>query len=190
MKNPQRKIFVISSPSGGGKTTLGERLLKNDKQLVRSVSMTTRDPRGKEKNNKDYFFVSKAQFEKIKNQNGFLESAKVFGQDYGTPKKFVNQKLKSNKDVMLLIDVQGAIKVKAKCKNAVLIFIAPPSVKILEKRLKKRSTDSAKEIGKRLLIAKKEMRMINRYHYCVANDDLSRATNDLESIIRSERLKV
>lgn len=185
----QGQLFVISSPSGGGKTTLGEGLLKISSKLVRSVSMTTRLKREGEIDGRDYFFVTKEKFLKIKKQQGFLESAKVFDQYYGTPKSFVMEKINAGIDVLLLIDVQGAEQIKRSWKDSVFIFLMPASIAILRKRLKKRSTDSLAEINKRLKHASSEMQQATWYNYVVTNQGISEGIEDLTAILRAERMK-
>lgn len=183
-------LFVVSSPSGGGKTTLGNIILKSLPALTRSISMTTRLPRNGERHGRDYFFTTAAEFLRLRKKKGFLESANVFGKLYGTPLAFVESKRRQGKDVLLLIDVQGAKQVKRHCGEAVLVFVMPPSLKELKTRLKKRSTDSPREILKRLKIAKQEIAQAKRYDYVVVNKNLKNAAAELKTIIRAERLRV
>jgi len=183
------KLYVVSGPSGCGKTTLCAKLLKKDLGLTRSVSVTTRIPRAGEKRNRDYIFNTKELFLKDVKNKRFLEHAKVFGNYYGTPKKFVLEMLKKNKDILLNIDVQGAAQIKRNFKEAVLIFILPPSLKVLYKRLQTRSTDTKKEVEKRLEAAEKELNAVNVYDYIVLNDKLSAATKDIVAIIKADRCK-
>lgn len=190
MSNEARRtgsIFVVSSPSGGGKTTLTQQVLAQFADLVRSVSMTTRPPRAGEKNGEDYVFVSEQEFEKIRKEDGFLESASVFGHHYGTPLKFVEEKLRGGKDVLLVIDVQGAMAVKKKRPDAVLIFIEPPSLEELERRLRNRGTDSEESIRLRLKIARDEMAKSKDYQYRVKNKDLDVAVTQTGEIIKRVR---
>ena len=184
MSNKVGRIFVVSSPSGGGKTTLAGRLLDRDSRLVRSISMTTRQPRAGEKEAQDYFFVSKEEFDRIKERDGFLESATVFGYQYGTPKAFVDEKRREGKDVLLLIDVQGAMSVKKTFPEAVLIFINPPSISELERRLRERATDSEETIQKRLKIAHRELSECDHYDHVIENKDLALAVEQLSRIIK------
>ena len=183
------KLYVVSGPSGCGKTTLCAKLLKKELGLTRSVSVTTRIPRAGEKRNRDYIFNTKELFLKDVKNKRFLEYAKVFGNYYGTPKKFVLEMLKKNKDILLNIDVQGAAQIKRNFKEAVLIFILPPSLKVLYKRLQTRSTDTKKEVEKRLEAAEKELNAVNVYDYIVLNDKLSAATKDIVAIIKADRCK-
>ncbi|MCM8783860.1 MAG: guanylate kinase [Candidatus Omnitrophica bacterium] len=181
-------LFVISGPSGCGKTTLGEEIISGNKNLVRSVSVTTRPPRRGERRGKAYFFVNDKEFMELKKRNKLLEWAKVFGYFYGTPREFVVRKISQGKDVVLIIDVQGAMQVKKKFPHAVFIFIAPPSLQALRERLKKRGLDSSSEIEKRLRQAKKEMEFKREYNYILINDDLDVAKKILNAIITLERL--
>ena len=142
MLNKRGRLFVISASSGTGKTTLAHELLSKDKNLVQSISCTTRKPRPTERQGRDYFFVTKKDFKRIQKKNGFLEWANVFGKFYGTPKKEVEAQLKKKRDVLLLIDVQGAKKVKKSKPDAVFIFLAPPSKEELKRRLIARGTES------------------------------------------------
>ncbi len=185
----QGLLIVISAPSGCGKTTLCHRLLKSQPNLVRSVSMTTRLPRSGEKKGKDYFFVSKKQFFSLRGKKAFLEWAKVFGQYYGTPAGFVKQALGQGKDVLLSIDIQGALKIKGKYPQGVYIFILPPSLKILEERLRKRALDSAQEINKRFKLARHEIAHHEFYDYTLVNDNLNLAVKAIKSIISAGKNK-
>ena len=186
------KLFVISASSGTGKTTLASELMKEDKNLVASISYTTRSPRPNEHQGKDYFFVSKEEFMKIKAKNGFLEWANVFGKYYGTPKQQVEDHIKSGRDILLLIDVQGAKKVKKTKPDAVFIFLTPPSKEELKRRLQKRGTESKREINKRYRVATKELEELNDLKLCdyrIVNRFIPTASEVLKSIIRAERLQ-
>ncbi len=185
------RLFVISAPSGAGKTTLCEKVLENSQGMVRSISMTTRQAREGEIEGRDYFFVSEKEFEKKARKNEFLEYAKVFGNYYGTPKKIVQEHINNNKDVMLNIDVQGAMQIKKRFReNSIFIFILPPSMEALKKRLLKRKTDSKAQIKKRLEVAKKELSYVKRYDYEIVNDKLKTAFRQLSSIIIAARCKI
>jgi len=178
------KLFVISAPSGAGKTTLCEQLIKKAPNMVRSISMTTRRIRKGEADGRDYFFTSEANFKKKIKKNDFLEFAKVFGNYYGTPRKFVEKNLDQHKNVLLNIDVQGAMKIRKKFrKDSVFIFIRPPSMQELKKRLFLRKTDTKMQIEKRLEIAKKELGYLKYYDYTVVNDDIKVAFRKLLSIV-------
>jgi guanylate kinase len=192
MLNEHGKLFVISASSGTGKTTLAKKLLEEDnKTLVQSVSYTTRTPRPNETQGKDYVFVTKHEFIKIKKNKGFLEWANVFGRYYGTPKKQVEEHLKNGRDVLLLIDVQGAKKVKKIQPDAVFIFLAPPSKEELKRRLHKRGTETRKEIERRYKVATSELKELNDLKLCdyrIVNREIPVATEVLKGIIRAERL--
>ncbi len=190
-KPVQGRLFVISASSGTGKTTLANKIFEVDKNIVQSVSYTTRKPRHNEIQGKDYFFVSKREFFKMRDQNGFLEWASVFGQYYGTAKKQVEDHSENGRDVLLLIDVQGAKKVKKTKPDAVFIFLAPPSKEELKRRLEKRGTESKGEIMKRYRVATRELVELNDLKLCdyrIVNREIPVATEVLKTIIRAERL--
>ena len=187
------RLFVISASSGTGKTTLARELLREDRNLVASVSCTTRPPRRNERDGEDYYFVAKKEFLDRRRKKGFLEWANVFGHYYGTPKKEVGGHQRRGRDVLLLIDVQGAKKVKRVRPDAVFIFLAPPSIEELRRRLAKRATDSAAEISRRLKVAKQELVELNDPQLCdyrIVNRYIPRALEVLKGIIRAERLPV
>ena len=183
-------LFVISAPSGSGKTTLCSRLVDSLSALNRSISMTTRPPRSGERDGVDYIFIEKDEFLKRMKKNEFLEWAKVFGEYYATPKKYVRHLLSKGQDVLLSIDVQGAMKIKRLGLRAVYIFVLSPSVSALKERLNRRSTDSKKEIRKRLKVAKKELTYLPKYDYVIVNNVLESALDNLRSIVIAERCRV
>jgi len=183
-------LFIISAPSGSGKTTLCNRLIDSLVGLGRSISMTTRPPRPGERDGIDYIFIEKDEFLKRNKKNEFLEWAKVFDEYYGTSKKHVKHLLAKRQDVVLNIDVQGAMKIKRLRMRSVYIFIMPPSVSMLKERLVSRSTDSKKEIAKRLKLVKKEISYMPRYDYVVVNNKLESALESLRSIVIAERCKI
>ncbi len=188
--NKKGRLFVVSAPSGAGKTTLCEKIIKRVRGVVRSVSMTTRQKRPGEKEGVDYFFVTVEEFKERIKANEFIEYAKVFDEYYGTPRKFVEINLNKNKDVVLTIDVQGAMQIRKNIKRAcIFIFIVPPSIKDLRKRLQKRKTDSVKAINNRLKIAKKELTFLKYYDYEVINDDMKTAFEELKAIFIASRCK-
>ena len=190
MWNRKGRVFVISAPSGSGKTTLCEKLIQGlggKRKLVRSVSATTRKARRGERQGRDYFFISKGEFIKRRKARRFLEWARVLGSFYGTPREFVRKHIDCGADVLLSIDVEGAMKIKRKTPRAVFIFILPPSFCELEKRLKRRSTESKREIIRRLKLAEKEMGFVEEYDYVVLNDKLKPALKELKRIVRRER---
>lgn len=180
--------IIISSPSGGGKTTVVERLLKKDKTLSRVVTATTRAPRDGEKDGKDYHFWTEAQFLSAVKKGQMLEWAKVHAHYYGIPKTSVNTVLKQDRCPVLVIDVQGAKTVSAQYPQAVKIFILPPSLSVLRERIAARK-DHTQNVELRLKTAKKEMKEIAHYDYAVMNDELKNAVADAACIIRAERLK-
>ena len=183
------RIFVVSAPSGSGKTTICKKVLKKTRSLVLSISMTTRRPRPGERNRKDYYYVSRESFKKQIKKDNLLEWAENFGYFYGTPKRFVLAKIKEDKDVLLSIDVKGAMQIKRKFPKSVLIFIKPPSLKELSRRLKTRNTDRGAEIARRLKIAKKELKALPRYNYVIVNKKLGDAVKKVISVIKKERKK-
>jgi guanylate kinase len=183
-------IFVISGPSGVGKGTLLALLLKEHPEISLSISATTRLPRPQETDGINYFFISKEDFkEKIK-KDRFLEWAEFAGNYYGTYKNLVENALNDEKDIALEIDVQGAIQIKNKIKDAILIFISPPSMEELEQRLINRNTESKQVIEKRLAIVKSEIGKIKEFDYEVVNDKLEDALKKLEAIILAQRCKI
>ncbi len=183
---------MISGPSGVGKGTLVKLLMREDKELALSVSCTTRNPRAGEKDGESYFFLSREEFCKRKDENGFLEWDEHFGNFYGTPKSFVLEQLKT-KSVILEIDVKGALQVKQALKGSsvspVLIMIAPPSEEALATRLSRRGSESEEELKTRLERVKYELSNRDRYDYTVVNDDLGEAKETLQKIIETEKSK-
>lgn len=184
------KLFIISAPSGSGKTTLCKRLVERVPHIVRSVSLATRPPRKGEKNGRDYLFVTKEEFERQKRQKNLLEWARNFGYYYGTPKDRVLRLLAGGTDVILAIDVKGAMKVKKLYPRGVFIFISPPSTAELKSRLRKRETDNRLEVAKRMKVARRELSYLPRYTYSVVNDNLKKAIDKLEAIVIAERCKI
>lgn len=182
-------IFVISAPSGTGKTTLCERLLKILPDLKMSISHTTRQPRPYEKNGIDYFFVDEKSFKKMIANDEFIEWAEVYGNFYGTSKKVIFDLIKEGYDILLDIDTQGAKNIRKLYPDSVLIFILPPSLEELEKRLLLRNEDRD-IIDKRLSKASQEISQYKFYDYIVINDSIEEALNDLLCIIYAERLKI
>lgn len=184
-------LIVLSGPSGVGKGTVRKALFSqpgNDFQY--SVSMTTRQPRPGEVNGKDYFFVSKEEFEQHIREGQMLEYAKYVDNYYGTPLKYINDTLDEGKDVFLEIEVNGAMQVRSKCPDGVFIFLTPPDLMELRQRLIHRGTDSMEVINKRIHKAFGEIQMIQNYDYAVVNDQVDNAVNKIKDIIRSERLRV
>ncbi len=182
-------LITVSGPSGSGKGTVLGELIKKREDVKISVSMTTRQKRNGEIDGKSYYFVDRTYFEKKISTNGMLEYAEYAGNYYGTPKEPVDEMLREGKAVILEIDVQGADKIKQIYPDVVRIFIMPPSVSVLERRLRGRNTEDEETINHRLVIAKGEMKMASEYDFIVVNDDLEEAVNDIETIIGAERLK-
>ena len=184
-------LIVLSGPSGVGKGTVRKALFSqpgNDFQY--SVSMTTRQPRPGEVNGKDYFFVSKEEFEQHIREGQMLEYAKYVDNYYGTPLKYINDTLDEGKDVFLEIELNGAMQVRSKCPDGVFIFLTPPDLMELRQRLIHRGTDSMEVINKRIHKAFGEIQMMQNYDYAVVNDQVDNAVTKIKDIIRSERLRV
>jgi guanylate kinase len=177
------KLFVISAPSGAGKTSLVRRLLELRPNLVVSVSHTTRTPRTQEVEGQDYYFVTAARFHELAHQNAFLEHAQVFGNFYATGARQVEEKLASGKDVLLEIDWQGARQVRKTMPASISIFILPPSRLALEQRLRERQTDSAQTIARRLSEAAADMSHYKEFDYVVVNDHFEQAVQELLAIL-------
>jgi guanylate kinase len=183
-------LFVLTAPSGAGKTTLLDMLLRAVPLLEYSVSVTTRPPRRGEVDGEDYSFTTRAEFEKLLAEGEFLEHAVVYDNYYGTRRSVIERALSAGKDIILDIDARGALQVMEKNYPAVCVYIMPPSIEELEKRLKGRKTDSEEVIRKRLSLAREEMGYAERYDYVVVNDDLQAAFEGLRAIILAERLRV
>jgi guanylate kinase len=181
-------VYIVSAPSGSGKSTLVNELFKVVKHLDFSISYTTRPPRGSEQNGKEYFFVTKEQFEAMIKADEFLEYANVFGYYYGTAKRFLRDAETRGNDLLLDIDVQGAQQVKKSIPNAASIFILPPDREKLEWRLRNRGLDSEEVIRRRLDTARREIENYSKYDYILVNERLERATDELKAIVLAERI--
>ena len=181
-------ICIISAPSGSGKSTLVNELLKLVPDLDFSISYTTRAPRGSEQNGKQYHFVPREEFEQMVRNDEFLEHANVFGNYYGTARRFLQEAKEKQHDLLLDIDVQGAEQMKRELPEAVSIFVLPPDRKTLESRLRKRSEDAEEVIARRLVTATREIGNYDKYDYILINDDLEESIERLQSIVLSERL--
>lgn len=182
------KLFVISGSSGVGKGTLLQGLLKNNSDMILSISATTRKPRNGEKDEVNYFFVTKEEFQKEIENNEFLEWAEFNGNFYGTRQKYVEKKLNEGKNLILEIETRGAFQIKKKLPDTVLIFILPPSLEELEKRLRGRNTEDEETILGRLHEAFREIECSKDYDYKIVNDNLEKALEDLQNIINKNRL--
>lgn len=182
-------LLVISGPSGTGKGTICREIIDRLENIAYSVSMTTRSPRKGEKDGQDYYFVDTDEFMKLKNDGGLLEFAKVYDNYYGTPQKAVLDQLEAGIDVILEIDVQGAMKVKESYPEGVFIFILPPSMSELRRRITTRATDSKEVIEKRMNKAFWEIEKAYEYDYYVVNDNIDDAVDNVESIITAVRSK-
>ena len=180
-------VYIISAPSGSGKSTLVNKVRKIVPGLKFSISYTTRPPRAGEQNGREYFFVSRAVFESMIAQDDFLEYAEVFGNYYGTARSFLSLAELEGKDLLLDIDVQGAVQIKRKIPEAVSIFILPPNRQELEKRLRTRSLDAEAVIQRRLVTASREIENYEKYDYILVNDDLDESVDALKSILLAER---
>jgi len=184
-------LFVVSAPSGTGKSSLCNRVISEVEQLTRSVSYTTRPPRSYEKNGIDYHFISQEEFEKRKKEGGFLEWAEVYGHLYGTLWRDLQSIVQSGRDAILAIDVQGAMRVKELAKEVVMIFIVPPSLNDLKTRMKGRGDDNSQgEIKRRLEGAPGEISQAKEYNYLILNEQFDQAVDQLKAIIKAERCRV
>ena len=177
------ELIVFAAPSGAGKSSLIKEIISNNENIELSVSATTRSPREGETHGKDYFFITDNEFNELKKKDAFIESADVHGHQYGTLKAFVEEKLENNISVVLDIDVQGFIQISNSIKQVISIFIIPPSLHELKKRLISRGLDAYDVINRRMENAIKELKHAKYFDYIVLNDDFNRAFNDITSII-------
>ena len=186
----QGQLIVMSGPSGAGKDTIVNELVKKNKNIWVSISATSRKPRNGEKEGENYFFLEKEEFENKIKENYFLEYAEYAGNYYGTPKEKIIEKIEKGFDVILVIEIQGAKKIKELMPEALFIFIMPPSEKELLKRLKNRKTEEKEKIIERFNIAYKEINEVTKYNYVVVNDEIEEATTKVEAIIKAEKCRV
>lgn len=183
-------LIVISGPSGAGKGTICKRFMEKNKDVVLSVSATTRVPRNGELEGINYYFMSKERFKEKIRDNDFLEYAEVYDNYYGTPKSNVEEMLNSGRDVILEIDIQGALKVKENSEEGVFVFILPPSMEELKQRIINRGSETQESLMKRFKSAYKEINFVSRYNYAVVNDEVEIAVEKLEAIICAEKCRV
>jgi guanylate kinase len=183
------QIFVFSAPSGTGKSTIAEALMERVEGLAYSISHTSRSPRGSEQDGVDYHFVSRSTFREMIDKNAFLEWAEVHGHLYGTAFDAIKAQMAAGSDVLMDVDVQGGRNVKNQFPDSILIFLLPPSLEILEKRLIARGTDDRMVIRKRMAQAAEEIKSCSWYDFIVINDDLEKAIHEAQSIIVSERCR-
>jgi len=184
-------MLIMSSPSGAGKSTLSRLLLEREPDMAMSVSVTTRPPRPGEEHGKDYYFISKDEFGKMRDEGGLLEWAEVFGNFYGSPREPVEQALSEGRDVLFDVDWQGAQQIAQSMStdDIVRVFIMPPSAEELHDRLRRRAQDPEEVIARRMAQAASEISHWPEYDYVIINDDLDKADAELAAIVRAERLK-
>ena len=183
-------LFIVSAPSGAGKTSLVAALIKTEPTVKLSISHTTRPPRASEIDGRDYHFVAAAEFERMLEAGAFLESATIYGHQYATSQQWVTDQLATGQDILLEIDWQGAQQVRRKMRESVNVFVLPPSLDALEHRLRARSQDSPDAIARRLAAAREDISHFVEFDYVIMNDDFDRAAQDLASIVRAERLRL
>ena len=181
-------LFVVTAPSGAGKTTLVAALLAADSQVQLSISFTTRPPRAGEVNGKDYHFVDRAEFERMIAAGELLEFAEVYGNYYGTCQVWINQVMENGRDILLEIDWQGAQQVRRIFPNAIGIFILPPCIDTLENRLRGRGKDSEEVIARRMAVAKEEVNHVDEFDYVIVNEHIDDAVRDIVAVVRAQRL--
>ena len=183
-------LFILSAPSGTGKTSLIEALSQTDIDLSLSVSYTSRSMRLGEVEGRDYYFVERKIFEQMLEHGEFLESAEVYGNLYGTSQKWINKAIDSGQDILLEIDTQGAQQVRRFFSNAVSIFVLPPSIKVLETRLRNRNQDCEEAIARRMAAVRQEISHVREYDYVIINENLDNALRELVCVVQAERLRM
>lgn len=189
-RNRNAFLIVVSGPSGAGKTTIIDRVLEQDRTLRESVSATTRPPREGEVDGAHYFFVAREEFERMAaTESELVEWAEVHGELYGTPRRFIEDELAAGHDVVLNVDIQGGFGVKKSFPDAVTVFILPPSMAVLEERIRNRGSDAHIDIEGRLATARKEITASAQYDYIIINDELGAAVSQLEAIVTAERCR-
>lgn len=188
--NDRGQLIVISGPSGCGKDTVVKEVLSNNKNAWLSVSCTSREPRAGEIDGKDYYFLTEEEFEEKINKGDLLEYAKYADNYYGTPRDVIQQKLNQGIDVILVIEIQGALKIKEMLKETLFIFILPPTMRELKRRLEGRNTETKDKITKRFKTAYKELNEVTKYNYVVINDEVEIAARKVNAILLSERCRV
>jgi guanylate kinase len=182
-------LIVVSAPSGTGKGAIIEKLLADDSNITHSVSATTRQPRKGEVDGVSYYFLKRPEFEDMIEKGALIEWDEYVGNYYGTPRKYIDERTAAGGDVILDITVAGAVNIKKECPEAVMIFVLPPSIDELERRIRERGTDSADAISNRLNKAYAEFKHVGKYEYVVVNDDLDSCVAEVKTIIASERMK-
>jgi guanylate kinase len=182
-------LFVVSAPSGAGKSSLVKALVQADSRVRPSISHTTRAPRGQEQDGREYFFVTDGQFDALASENGFLEWASVHGNRYGTSRAGIQASMAQGCDVILEIDWQGALQIRQRFADAILIFVLPPSLDVLRARLTQRGEDAPETIALRLQNAERELARADRFDYVIINDSFERALSDLKTIVHAQGLR-
>ena len=186
----QGLLIVLSGPSGSGKNTVCDEVKRNNKNIWESISMTRRKPRKGEENGKAYYFVNEEEFEKNIQNDKMLEYAKFAGNYYGTPRESVQKHLDKGEDVILVIEIQGALQIKKKIPQALFVFLLPPSMHELKRRLTERNTESKEKVMERFETAYKEINELSKYNYVIVNDEVNEAASKLEAIIKAEKCRV
>jgi guanylate kinase len=189
MANPTHRVFVVSGPSGVGKSTLIREVMRQDPELRLSISSTTRSPREGEQDGRDYYFVERAEFERMIEAGAFLEWAQVYDNYYGSSRSHVERILAAGQHAMMDVDTQGAMNIKKLCSGAVFIFIMPPSIKALEERLRDRRSETEESFQRRMAWAQHEISFKDQYDYVIANDSVEHAVSEFRRVLESEKRK-